>query len=161
MVSEPDPGAVYDPLEARSVDELKRLGSYREVRRRLQDRVGERLQLRARGWNDLYAIVDDLRAGRRAYEDPTSRDGPRGPYFVSRAAEVTYALLHLDGDAKVSILGVTPRHFGDARLAKAWRDDLIKLIHPDRCGHPHAGPATAALNADYDFMTAPRTGLNG
>ena len=48
-------------LTVRSLDELKQHGTYRAVREQLQEQLGERIQLKARGWNDLYETLQELR----------------------------------------------------------------------------------------------------
>lgn len=148
MVSKAANRIVLDPLSAQSVDDLKRMGSFRAVRQRLQEQVGPNVRLRVRGWNDLARAVGDLRASR------VDSELKRGSFFVSPAAEYIFALLYLEGDAKERILATSIRHYRDRDLAKAWRDTIAKLIHPDRCLHPDATKAMAALSRIYRRMTA-------
>lgn len=134
-----------DLAEACSVDDLKALGSFRAVKQSLQDHLGPFLHVRARSWKDL------LEAVRRVFGAPEASSVTHD-YFVSRAAETIFALLHLYGDLQYRRLGIRVRHFGDRALAKRWRDDVARIIHPDRCAHPHAGRAMAEVNDLYQAM---------
>lgn len=73
-------------------------------------------------------------------------------YFVSPAAQAIYALVELDGEARLDKLGVSIRLYRDAKLAKAWRDGLASRIHPDHCTHPNATCAMSTLNELYRSM---------
>jgi len=153
VVSKPNRTIAFDPLDAESMEDLKRLGSYREVRRLLQDRVGPHLRIRARGWQDLLALVEHVReAGEEIAQARRKERMAKGHFFVSDAAELIYGLLYLEGDAKSAITKITPRHFSDRKLAKRWRDHALGLVHPDRCDHVDAGRAAAVVNKLYPFM---------
>jgi len=134
-----------DLLGARSVDELKRLGSFRTVKARLQERLGRQVKVRARSWAALLEAVRDVVAG-------CAPRPARGALFVDDAAEAIFALLYLHGDAQFHRLGITVRHFGHRGLARAWRDRMARLVHPDRCAHPSAGRAMAEVTEIYETM---------
>lgn len=137
--------AELDPMQARSVEDLKGLGRFREVKTRLQDQLGPRLRVRARSWVELFEAT-------RAIADAARRTPPAEAYFVDPSAEAIFSLLHLDGDPQFRRLGITVQHFGRRPLARAWRDRIARLVHPDRCAHPQASRAMAEVTAIYSAM---------
>ena len=96
----------------------------------------------------LYEWLEDYRATALA------RNPVADEYFVSPSARVIFALVELDGQCRLDQLGVPRANFGDKGIAKRWRDDMARLIHPDRCPHAKAGAAMARLNELYEFMVA-------
>ncbi|MEN0064396.1 MAG: J domain-containing protein [Myxococcota bacterium] len=136
-----------DLLCVNTIEELKRFGRFREVKQELQARLGAGVTVRARSWQKLLNTIRQVAAGCT----PRPREGH---YFVSEATKAIFALLELHGDAQFSLLDITVRHFGDVALAKAWRDRLAKLVHPDRCTHPAATRAMAEVSAIYEAMVA-------
>ncbi|MEN0067123.1 MAG: hypothetical protein AAGA48_33640 [Myxococcota bacterium] len=142
MVSRPKPPLLRHPICARSMKELKSFGSFREVRGLIQERLGEQLRIRARGWKDLLRLLFDLRSGLQL----------DGEFYVSREAEVIHALLHLNGELKERALGLSLRHFSNVKLAREWRDEMALLVHPDRCHRPDAAKAMAAVQRIYNRM---------
>ena len=49
-------------------------------------------------------------------------------------------------------LGVNASHFSSKKAAKAWREQISKVIHPDFCSHQQATAAMAKLNDLYQQM---------
>lgn len=134
-----------DLTRARCVDDLKRLGSFREVKALFQARLGPGVRVKVRSWQGL------LDAVRRAVEGCTV-SAPHDAIFVSEATEAIFALLRLHGDVQFELLGIEVRHFGDRSMARVWRDRLARLVHPDRCDHPAAGRAMAEVSEIYETM---------
>lgn len=122
-------------LRAATIDELKRHGSFKEVK--------AKVRVRARGWADLLAKLQALHVNDAAEEDL---------YFVSPAARVIFALLETETHTQNRQLGITRAHFRDRALARSWRDEVARLVHPDRCSHPHASRAMAEATKIYRFM---------
>lgn len=90
------------------------------------------------------------RAQRRA---AVAGDEWTSPYFKSAAAEAIFRLTELDGEQRVKHLGLGIAHYRDPAKAKAWHDQLAKLVHPDRSTHPKAAAAFAKLREMYKNMT--------
>lgn len=151
MVSSDTGSVQLDLLRARSVADLRSHGSFHAVRRQVLAQMGGTLQIRARGWNQLLEGVLALQELSRGV-GTVAREGD-GVYFVSPAAEYIYALVELDGQARLDKLGVNIRLYRDADLARAWRDHVARQIHPDRCPHPNAARAMARLNELSASMT--------
>ncbi|UYM14470.1 hypothetical protein [Endozoicomonas euniceicola] len=59
-------------------------------------------------------------------------------YFVSKEAEIIFYLSVLTGEAQQEMLNIAPSFYKDKKKAKAWRDKVIKKIHPDKSKHPDA-----------------------
>jgi hypothetical protein len=49
-------------------------------------------------------------------------------YFTSESAAAAFALLHMSGEPKMEILGLTRRHYRDAELAAQWIGAMRKLL---------------------------------
>lgn len=139
-----DPGVV-DLVRVTSIDQLKRLGSFREVKQTFQDRLGPGVRVRARSWQGLLEAIRGTVAGCTPRPE-------RHAFFASEAARAIFALLHLHGDPQFDMLDITVRHFGDRRLARRWRDHVARLVHPDRCDHPAAARAMAEVSDIYEAM---------
>ncbi|MCW7556227.1 hypothetical protein NX722_27080 [Endozoicomonas gorgoniicola] len=73
-------------------------------------------------------------------------------YFVSKEAEMIFYLSVLTGEAQQDMLNIVPSFYKDKKKAKAWRDEIIKKIHPDKSNHPDAKKATEVLNLLYERM---------
>jgi hypothetical protein len=125
-------------ISAQSIDSLKKLGSYRDVRKLLQEKLTGRLQIKARGWKDLYEILEIL----RGIDTQIQQDIP---YFKSEADQLIYALVELSGEPQLKALGLNRAHFRDAKKAKQLRNSIAHQIHPDKCTHPRAQDAMNKL----------------
>lgn len=88
------------------------------------------------------------------HKKPEQPVGYSSPYFKSLDAEVIFYLLQLDGEERAYRLNINKIHYGSETAAKRWRDDLMKIIHPDVCKHPLAGQAAAKVNQIYEGMVA-------
>ena len=73
-------------------------------------------------------------------------------YFISKQHRYIFALIELDGENRAKILGITKELYHEKQKAKAWRDNLIKLIHPDICAIEGSDKAVAKLNELYSRM---------
>lgn len=73
-------------------------------------------------------------------------------YFKDRTSMLIFALLHLDQDIRKKILNIDEELYSSNKKAKAWRDSLLKLLHPDKCEHPNASKAIAKVNSLYHRM---------
>ena len=53
-------------------------------------------------------------------------------YFVDKSAMVEFALLYLDGESRMKVLGITKQMFFSKKLSKAWYEDMQKLDLSDK-----------------------------
>ena len=73
-------------------------------------------------------------------------------YFISDTSKYIYALVELDGEKRIKALGIKSEFYYDKEKAKAWRNNISKIIHPDTHSHPKATEAHARLNKLYESM---------
>jgi len=73
-------------------------------------------------------------------------------FFANEQLMLIFALIYLDQDLRVEILGINEEMYESAAKAKRWRAKIVKKIHPDYCPHPQASAATAKLNSIYEGM---------
>lgn len=147
-------------LEIETLEDLKQLGSYRKIREELKNSLGERIYFKARGWADLWEVVQSIRklkiSGRllqKIEESPSNISDENLMYFKSEVDRIIYALLRLDGEQRLKELGVNKSHTRDLEKAKSWRNGLAKIIHPDVCKHPESVEASTKLTQMYEQMT--------
>lgn len=147
-------------LETETLEDLKQLGSYRKMREEIKNSLGNRIYFKARGWADLWEVVQSIRQLKLSgilpqkieqYQANVSDENLM--YFKSEADRIIYALLRLDGEQRLRELGVNKSHTRDLEKAKSWRNKLAKLIHPDVCKHPESVEASTELTNLYEQMT--------
>jgi hypothetical protein len=140
---------LQDVLNAQSVDELKKLGKYKEIRNLIQQELTNRLQIKASGWNDLYDVISLMRkVGSRQKEDHQIshvEELENIPYFKSETDRLIYSLIELSGEPQLKALCINKSHFRDAKKAKALRNSIAHKIHPDKSKHPKAEEAMGEL----------------
>jgi hypothetical protein len=137
-------------LSIQSVSDLKKLGSYKDVRRHLQEKLTRKLQIKSRGWKDLYEIIEMLRSINAARISPNNlpnknNDKQENFYFKSEVDQFIYALVELSGELQLKALGLNKSHFRDSKKAKQLRNTIAHKIHPDICNHPKAKDAMNKL----------------
>jgi len=74
-------------------------------------------------------------------------------YFKSKEDEYIFYLIELDGELQQDKLNIDLSLYKDKEKAKAWRNGIITVIHPDTSEHPNINNATAKLNEIYKRMT--------
>lgn len=74
-------------------------------------------------------------------------------YFNSKAHKYVFALVYTDKELREKLLGITEKLYLDKNKAKAWRNDIIKEIHPDKCKLEEAPLANSKLTELYSHMT--------
>jgi hypothetical protein len=73
-------------------------------------------------------------------------------YFKSKEDEYIFYLVELDGELQQEKLNIDLSLYKDKAKAKRWRNEIIKIIHPDTNRHPNVNDATAKLNTLYGRM---------
>lgn len=134
-----------------SLDDLKRLGSFRSLKNELSSLIGVRVN--ARTWDDLFRFISSSR--KILCPSVTStvkhRDA-EDDFFLSISHRYIFALIDLDGKSRQKILGVDSRHYSNKDLAKQWYRALSKKLHPDAVDHPLARTAFGKLHDMYQEM---------
>lgn len=101
-------------------------------------------------WNGLEKF---LKFFNETFEKKTKlKDEDKDLYFSSLANKYIFALTELDGEIRAKLLGITREHYSNLRLAKEWKNSIVKKIHPDICTHSEAQHAMAKLNTIYEGM---------
>ncbi|EOA9037951.1 hypothetical protein ACIMS2_005419 [Vibrio harveyi] len=86
--------------------------------------------------------IDSNEVSEFSYED----------YFKSKEAFLIFVLLNVDGEKRAKLLGIEEEMYEFKDKAKEWRNNLVKVLHSDRCKHLNADDATAKVNALYSGM---------
>lgn len=139
-----------------SIDDLKKCGSFQEVKQKLSTELKTRIT--ARSWKQL---LEKIQMFQKVFcspllQAPAESDLESGAanllYFRSETDCAIFALVEADGRYRKKLLGVTLEHYGDIKLAKQWRRDLAKLVHPDKTKHPCSKEAMSNLEQMYEEM---------
>lgn len=147
-------------IQSTTLKELQACGSFKDVRHAIQDYLGTRLQLKVRGWKNLLEVVEHLHnftissksiSALQVSEEINFSEGD-SLYFKSEAARIIYALVKLDGEQRLKELKIDRAYYRDSEKAKKWRNEIAKLIHPDRCNHPQSAVATNKLSEIFNNM---------
>ena len=146
----------------KSLDELKKLGKFREVGAKIKLDCNGMVNIKLRSWKTLYNSILDLRnlfyklQGEDITKSNSNIDIIYGDnddiYFTSKSAEYIFYLLELDGKDRLDKLEVERKFYANKKLAKSWRDKIAKEIHPDICKLPGAKDAISKLNQLYEGM---------
>lgn len=147
-------------IEVKSLDELKELGDFKELKEIIQRDVGPLVSIKCKGWNELYdkiLIYKEILEKAKTLlpkPEPEVLEISEIPttYFSSLSNEYIFYLLELDGDVRDKKLGITKAHYNNKTRAKNWMNKIAKCIHPDQCNHPKADKAMAKLNTLYKNM---------
>lgn len=139
-------------IEVTSIEELKSLGSFKEVKEEIKKDVGENIKLTGRSWNDVYNNIENFRNLINSINKVRQTNQINKDYFTSKANEYIFYLIELDGELRMKKLEITKTHFSNKKTAKTWRDKISKQIHPDINSHPKAHLAMSKLNEMYASM---------
>ena len=142
-----------------SLDELKKLGKFREVGAKVKTDCNGIVNIKLGSWKNLYnsilnlhELLDQLQISKAVPTTPVFSQEAYNNYFVSPAAEYIFYLVELDGKDRLDKLNVTRKLYSNKKLAKSWRDKSAKEIHPDKCSIPNSKEAIAKLNQLYEGM---------
>ena len=146
-------------LQARTLEDLKAFGSFKEVRQSVKNTLGETLSLKVCSWKELWeavqriqSLICDKSIQSTQEHNGTSSSDKASLYFTSEAARIIYALVELDEEYRLRELGVDRSYYRDSDKAKRWRNELVKIIHPDKCKHPKAPLAISKLTELFENM---------
>lgn len=144
-----------------SVDELKKLGKFREIGAKIKKDCNGIVNIKLGSWKNLYnsilslrQLVLDLQGYKVIVKDniEVNRGQATNVYFNSLASEYIFYLLELDGKDRLDKLNINRKYYSNKKLAKGWRDKIAWEIHPDRCNIDGADRALAKLNQLYEGM---------
>lgn len=140
-------------LNINSIEELQSLGKFRDVSNKVKNDVGSMGKINRKGWQTLYDSIIIFRESVNKFTKELEENSVNpDEYFVSKANEYIFYLLELEGDLRANKLGVTKRHFTNKRIAKQWKNSILKEIRPKVCKNSRANEAVAVLNSIYEEM---------
>lgn len=139
-------------LSVQSEEELKSMGSLKELRLELQSIVGDDIKLKMDTWGHLYTSILAVNSlvKRCSGESVIQKEGDL--YFKSEAEKYIFFLLELEGEVRQRKLKINKAHYLNPQIAEKWRNAIAKTIHPDSCKHIKAEQAMAELNKLYQEM---------
>lgn len=148
-------------LKAKNLEEFKELGKMLEIKYEVQEKLGDRIKIRSRSWEELFSAIQQLKQLLNFQSSDTipndqlnlpSKNDSNIDYFKTRTDEIIYALIELKGKQRQEKLNITNFCYNNAQYAKKWRNDILKLIHPDKTKHPKAEEAVTLLQELYEGM---------
>lgn len=139
-------------LQVKSLNELKQLGSYIEVRKEVEGAFTYFKMGGRRSWANLYTCIEEIQILVQQVTVGEDEEEDLEGYFKSEAQQYIYYLAELDGEERAEKLEIRPEHFRSKKAAKAWRDAISKKIHPDVSKHVKAEVAMSKLNTIYNDM---------
>lgn len=160
-----------DWLNVRTLQDLKKLGKFNEIKKKVSQEFNGKIKVSARSWNDLFNSIMELKSFLVKESNLNENETPNSPlrnnllinnrlnkvksidYFKTEADQYIYYLLELDGKTRQEKLKITDYHYRNRQYASKWYKDIVKIIDPDVCRHKKANPAVAKLNNIYKGMT--------
>lgn len=166
-------------LNVNSVEELKKFGKLKPVKSVIKRDIinlfkdknskdkntVEMLSVNSGSWLGLYQKIVALREvisyvnnnviikdSDNITQETNQKEKKRSAYFKSKEAEYIFYLLELDGKQRADKLKISMRCYSNKNEAKAWRDSIAKVIHPDKCKDERANEAISKLNQLYEDM---------
>lgn len=138
-------------FKVKSVEELKKIGKFKDVVTQFKDGMDNNEKVNTRSWQSLYDAISDYQ---KSLKNKRAKDSKQetSSYFLSKEAEIIFYLIELDGEERVKKLGLTKTHFNNKKKATKWRNDIEKIINPDKCNHPMAAEAKSKLDSIYKEM---------
>lgn len=141
---------VYEKLNTLFADKFYFLeDNFKDTKLRLKKIILNEYQeiryINTTSWTDLYYYLELL-------EDKLQLNKDKTQYFYSKEAEYIYYLVELSGEEQVNKLGIKQIYYKEKDFAKKWRNEIAKIIHPDKTSHPSAAQAIEILNNIYAKM---------
>ncbi|MDX8289113.1 hypothetical protein SLL00_04890 [Metabacillus indicus] len=165
-----------DWLNVSSIEELKKLGKFTEIKKKISQEFGGSIKVSARSWDNLFTMIMELKLFLVKRTNLNKIDIDRNSnnsvssnlrvvnytynriknieYFKTEVDQYIYYLLELDGKVRQKKLNITDYHYRNNQYASKWYKDIIKIIDPDICKHEKANQAVAELNNIYKGMTS-------
>lgn len=135
-----------------SIEEFKEYGKKHGGFKRIKSIIRNELFINSNTftcWEGLYKFIKIFNKSYMKVDNHCNFDDD---FFKSLSAKYIYALVELDTEKRADILKITSEHYRKLSLAKKWKRNIAKEIHPDKCCHPRATEAMAKLNDLYKSM---------
>ncbi|MEG0773758.1 hypothetical protein [Clostridium sp.] len=138
-------------FKVKSVEELKKIGKFKDVVTQFKDGMDNDEKVNTRSWQSLYDAISDYQKSLKNKKAKDSKQETTS-YFISKEAEIIFYLIELDGEERAKKLGLTKTHFKNKKKATKWRNNIEKIINLDKCNHPMAAEAKSKLDSIYKEM---------
>lgn len=165
-----------DWINVKSVDDLRNFKTLKNARieinkdikeffkkKKCKDKnINEMIKITSNSWKGLFDKIVVFREFLNEFtvskneistiETKEINEGESSKYFICDEYEYIFYLLELDGKERANKLKITRECYSDKKVAKKWRDNIAKKLHPDKCKHEDAACAVAKLNQLYEDM---------
>lgn len=122
--------------ECNEIENLKEIGSFKEVKRKISVDLKGNAKITARSWNELFEKVTFLRELFLTTSDIKALQFDNfsqwGKYFTSKKHEIGFMLLKHEGTVFDEELGIKKKHYIDKKAAKEWKSKYQLMFHPDK-----------------------------
>ncbi|EJG0635987.1 hypothetical protein C4G38_RS23400 [Vibrio parahaemolyticus] len=133
--------------DIKTVNDLKKLGTFNQVKKIINDDLDGCAHVRARSWESLLKTIEKIRSVFGNNAEEIWVDG-----FVSEEQKYIFCLVELDGENRLKLLGVSGLHYANKDVAKKWRNKIYQKIHPDKYTDPRTNQAVVILDKLYEEM---------
>jgi hypothetical protein len=144
--------------QIKDINALKQLGSLKEVKGKLSEDL--HFEIKSGSWVNLFKKLENLQ---QVFGESKPKGSPSSNsekfdsdlhYFLSETDKAIFILVETEGSCRQKLLGVTPDHYGNLKLAKQWKINLANLVHPDKTNNqPQSREAMVNLLDMYREMT--------
>ena len=165
--------------EANSVEELKKMGSFRAVKMEINNDIksltGKKkldgfIKMGSNSWKGQLDKILALKKVTNIFNENNGQAINKGQinnntsnkneefndnnedYFKSKADKYIYCLLELSGEQRMKQLKIYKSLYINKEAAKKWYMNIAKNIHPDICKSKKAAEAMAELRSIYNNM---------
>lgn len=106
-----------------NIDELKKIASIDEISEEIKKEISP-LSLNVNSYEELYLVVEKLRLSWNAFQ-------AEGDYFKNENLKYIFALTKMEGQQRNKLINLTDNLYDDEIVARKWRKEIMKKIHPD------------------------------
>lgn len=111
-----------------SIEELKNISTEQEISSIINSLIPN-MMLVDSTYEELWETIKCLKNNFSAF-----RNSP----FISEQAKYIYILTRLEGKSRTKELNISDNMYRDKNMAKEWRKNIAKYVHPDKGGSPEA-----------------------
>lgn len=135
--------------ECNSIEDLQKIGSYKEVKFLIKKELPPYVCISARSWSDILKFILYLQGTLNNFQNHNA--GFNG--FISEQEKYLFCLTRLDGANRQDLLGITRTHYSDPVIAEKWYKKIAQKIHPDKSSDSRAELAFKNLTRMYAEMS--------
>lgn len=122
--------------QIKDINALKQLGSLKEVKGKLSEDL--HFEIKSGSWANLFKKLENLQQvfgdskPKVSLSSSSEKFASDLHYFLSETDRAIFILVETEGRCRQKLLGVTPDHYGNPKLANQWKINLANLVHPDK-----------------------------